>query len=332
MTERPRVVILDELFAKTLLAVQEHHPELAITVAGQSSDRPALLAEAEVVITQNDTVDRELLNRAGHLRLLLKMGRVYENIDVEAGRRRKLAMAMSPRKGPNCVAEHALTLMLALSKNLLQSHEHVANGDYRQLGLEPKQTSQSEYAFKWMRQNIREIRGKTLGIVGFGEIGCELARRARVMGMELLYFKRHALSPELEQRYNLQYRDLHPLLEASDYVCLATPHTPATEHMIGAHELRLIGPEGVLINISRGAVVEETALVTALSQGELGGAGLDVFTFEPLPYDSALCTLDNVILTPHIGGGSGSNPALELTEALTEVQSILGGRPPAEPI
>lgn len=332
MSERPNVVVLDELFASAQQAVQGKFPAMSIAVVRGNDNREGLVATANVLVAQNETVNRELLDAAGDLRLLLKMGRLYDNIDVEAARRRNLPMAISPRKGPSCVAELALTMILALSKQLTKSHRHVANGDYRQLGLEPVKTAEKRYAFKWMKQNIQEIGRKTLGIVGLGEIGCELARRARAMGMQVLYFKRNPLSPELEQRYGIRYNDLHPMLEASDYVCVAAPHTPSTEHMLGADELRLIGPQGFLVNISRGSVVDENALVNALKNGDVAGAGLDVFTYEPLPYDSPLCTLDNVILTPHIGGGSGSNAALELAEALVEVESILAGNPPGEPL
>jgi phosphoglycerate dehydrogenase-like enzyme len=182
------------------------------------------------------------------------------------------------------------------------------------------------------QQNIHEVRRKTLGLVGMGEIGCEIARRAKALEMNVLYFKRNRLRPELEQRYGVLYSDLHPMLEESDYVCLAVPHTPSTEHLIGEKELLLIGQRGFLVNISRGAVVDEEALVEALQKGTIAGAGLDVFTYEPLPADSPLCQLDNVILTPHIGGGTGSNPTLELGEALAEVESILAGNPAQVPL
>ena len=330
MNDRPRIAILDALFSDVLEVVQEQYPDLAISMA--SEDLKATVASTDVLVTQKVPVTADLLDAAGDLRLLLKMGRVYENIDVEAARQLSLPMALTPRKGPNCVAELALTLMLALSKELLQSHGHVAAGDYQQLGLEPELTEEHKYAFKWMKQDIQEIRGRTLGLVGMGEVGCELSRRARVMDMDVLYTKRTPLSPEVERRYDVVYSDLHALLEASDYVCLAVPHTSQTEGMIGAEELRLIGPQSFLINIARGRIVDENALVQALQTGNIAGAGLDVFAYEPLPHDSPLALLENVILTPHIGGGSGSNPTLELGEALAEVESILAGNAPREVI
>ncbi len=263
------------------------------------------------------------------LKVVLKLGRNYENVDVDAVRARGLTFACAPRKGPNCVAELALTFILSLSKDLLVSHISVADGAYRHRGLIPELSAQWKMAFHWMHNTrVHEIRDKTLGIVGMGEIGCELARRTAVMGMRNLYYKRKPLSTELEGLFSAEYRDLDGLLAESDYLCLAVPHTPKTERMIGRDELKLMKKTAYLVNICRGGVVDEDALVAALTDNQLGGAGLDVFTYEPLSADSPLCMLDNVILSPHIGGGSGTNRGLELSEALTELDRIVAGELP----
>jgi phosphoglycerate dehydrogenase-like enzyme len=227
------------------------------------------------------------------------------------------------------VAELAMTLILALSKDLLISHQSVASGAYRLRGLRPERTAQWKMAFHWMHNTrVHEVRGKTLGIVGMGEIGCELALRAHAMGMRNLYYKRNRLSEELEALFHAEYRSLEDLLRESDYVCLAVPHTSETERMIGRDQLALMKREAFLVNICRGGVVDEEALIDALRQGQIAGAGLDVFTFEPLPAESPLCRLDNVILTPHIGGGTGTNRALELGETLEEMARVLAGERP----
>jgi phosphoglycerate dehydrogenase-like enzyme len=195
--------------------------------------------------------------------------------------------------------------------------------------LRPIKTEQWKMAFHWMRHTmVHEVRGKTLGIVGMGEIGAELALRARVMGMKNLYFTRTPLNSELEQRFGAEYRSLEDLLKESDYAALAVPHTPDTDKMIGAEQLAMMKPDAFLINICRGGVVDEDALIDALVHGRLAGAGLDVFEYEPLPADSPLCDLDNVILTPHIGGGSGTNREIELAAVLEETQAFLAGKPP----
>lgn len=329
-SDRRRVLIADAEYAATVPEVAPRFEDLELVCADESHSARVLAASGiEGLITQVEPVDGALLEALPDLRVVLKMGRSYFNVDVGAVRGRGLTFGSVPRKGPNCVAELAMTLILALSKDLLVSHQAVASGAYRLRGLRPERSAQWKMAFHWMHNTrVHEVRGKTLGIVGMGEIGCELALRAHVMGMRNVYYKRSRLSTELEERFHATYRELNDLLGESDYVCLAVPHTPQTERMIGRDELALMKQDAFLVNICRGGVVDEDALIDALRDRQIGGAGLDVFTFEPLPADSPLCELDNVILTPHIGGGTGTNRALELGEALEEMQRVLAGEPP----
>lgn len=322
MTPKPVVLVLDEEFATTLAAISGE-----VELVGRSAlDDAAAVARIEAVICQFDAVDEALLDRLPKVRAVVKMGQSYYNVDVDLLRQRGVALYLSPRKGPNCVAELAMTLMLALSKDLLVSHQAVAEGAYRLRGLKPERSEQWKMAFHWMRHTtLHEVRGKTLGIVGMGEIGCELALRAGAMGMHVVYHKRSPLSAELEARFRAVRKPLDELLEVSDYVVLAVPHTPETERMIGAAELDRMKGSAYLVNICRGGVVDEDALIDALAEQRIAGAGLDVFTYEPLPADSPLCRLDNVILTPHVGGGSGSNRALELGEAAQAAVAALAG-------
>lgn len=330
---RWRVLVADSEFEEAARDIAARVPDMELVVA--PNDDAAAIADGtfDGVIAQTARVDDALLDKLSAARAILKLGRSYFNVDASAVRERELIFASVPRKGPNCVAELAMTLILSLSKDLLVSHQSVAEGAYRLRGLRPAETAQWKMAFHWMRHTgVHEVRGKTLGIVGMGEIGTELARRADVMGMQVLYYKRTPLNDELEARFNVSYRELDDLLRESDYVCLAVPHTPETEKMIGKRELDLMKPGAFLVNICRGGVVDEEAMIEALSAGRLGGAGLDVFNYEPLPADSPLCSLDNVILTPHIGGGTGSNRSLELGEAVEEMQRILSGERPRVPL
>jgi lactate dehydrogenase-like 2-hydroxyacid dehydrogenase len=328
--DRWRILIADEEYAGAISEVSTRFENLELVCPDETQDvRTLASGEFEGLVTQFTPVDRSLLDSMSRVRVVLKVGRSYYNVDVDAVRERGLTFASTPRKGPNCVAELAMTLILALSKDLLISHKSVAEGAYRLRGLRPELTAQWKMAFHWMRHTrVHEVRGKTLGIVGMGEIGCELALRASVMGMRNIYYKRNRLSLELEQRFQAEYRDLKALLQESDYVCLAVPHTPETEKMIGREELALMKEDAYLVNICRGGVADEEALIEALTSNRIAGAGLDVFAFEPLPKDSPLCRLDNVILTPHIGGGTGTNRVIELTEALEEMVRILSGEPP----
>ena len=327
---RAKILVADAEFANSIPKIANQFSELELICASDEQDFKTLAGnDIEGLVCQFATVSSDLLALMNGLKVVLKLGRNYQNIDVDAVRQQKLTLASSPRKGPNCVAELALALILALSKDLLVSHQSVADGAYRMRGLKPERSAQWKMAFHWMHNTrVHEIRGKTLGILGMGEIGCELARRASVMGMRNIYYKRSPLSAELEGLFDAEYRDLETMLAESDYICLAVPHTGETEKMIGASELALMKESAFLVNICRGGVVDEDALIEALSQNRLAGAGLDVFTFEPLQMNSPLLDLDNVILTPHIGGGSGSNRELELGEALIEMQRILSGESP----
>ena len=219
-----------------------------------------------------------------------------------------------------------MTLILALSKDLIISNEAVSLGAYRYRGLKPEITAERKIAFHWMHNTrVHEVVGKTLGIIGMGEIGCELARRASVMGMRNLYYKRSPLSAELESVFDASYAELDDLLAHSDYVCVATPHTPETEGMIGAAQIARMKESAYIVNIARGGIIDEEAMIEALAEDRIAGAGLDVFTYEPLPADSPLCSLDNVILCPHIGGGTGTNRNIELGAALAEMSRLLAG-------
>ncbi len=322
---RSTILIADTEFGDAASTLAAQFPHLELLTASENQKAEDLAAPGIIgIVSQFASVNSALLENLPDLQFVLKLGRSYHNIDVEAVRQRSIDLIIVPRKGPNCVAELALTLIMALSKDLLVSHESVATGAYRLRGLKPERSAQWKMAFHWMHNTrVHEIQNKTLGIIGMGEIGCELARRTSVMGMRNIYHKRSPLSAELERQFDASYRDLDVLLAESDYICLAVPHTPETEKFIAARELALMKENAYLVNICRGGVVDEEALIEALRNGRLAGAGLDVFTFEPLQADSPLLDLDNVILTPHIGGGTGSNRELELGEALTEIAQIL---------
>ncbi len=321
------VLVADEGYEAAAADLAADYPDLRIVCADESADLAAQASgDVAGLIAGAASVDDELLAAMPNLRAVLKLGRSYFNIDVDAVRERGLTFECVPRKGPNCVAELAMTLILALSKDLVISNESVTLGAYRYRGLKPEITAERKIAFHWMHNmRVHEVVGKTLGIIGMGEIGCELARRASVMGMRNLYYKRTPLSAELESAFDATYAELDELLAESDYVCVATPHTPATEGMIGAGQIALMKESAYIVNIARGGIIDEDAMIEALSENRIAGAGLDVFTYEPLPAESPLCALENVILCPHIGGGSGTNRNIELGAALAAVSRLLAG-------
>lgn len=282
-----------------------------------------LLPEADAIIAHRRPIEAGLIAAAPRLRLIQRYGSRPEGIDLEAARRAGVQVGLTPLRGCIAVAELAVTLMLALSKNLVKAHAATVGGAYRERGVEPILTDQRRHSFQWMQlPGLRELYGRTVGIIGYGEIGAEVGRRARALGMRVLYNRRRRLPAALEAEEGATYAEKDELLRASDVVVLATPLTPETERLIGARELGLMRPEAFLVNICRGGVVDEPALVDALRERRIAGAGLDVFQYEPIPHDHPLLSCDNVILTPHIGGGTGGARDKQMHDVLAAVDAF----------
>ena len=289
----------------------------------------ALLAGADAILVQHRTIDATILATAPSLRLVQKYGRREDGLDLESARRASVSVAVMPLRGCIAVAELAMTVMLALSKQLIQAHHDTATGAYRQLGLTPTRTSQRQHAFQWMKlPHLMEVYGKTLGIVGYGEIGTEVSVRARAFGMQVLYTKHRPLPESIEARLGVSWAERETILRESDMVLLSAPHTPETERMIDAAALALMKPSAYLVNIARGGLIDEGALYTALTTRQIAGAALDVFVEEPVPADNPLLHLENVILTPHIGGGTGGARVHQMADVLENIVRAARGDAP----
>jgi glyoxylate reductase len=268
-----------------------------------------LLPEAEFLVIggagQRRPVSAQIIEASPKLRLIQKLGTRYHQIDIEAAARRRIPVAVEPAPSHMNVAEHTFCVMLALARKLFDAHRRVADGYYEKLGLTPAPTSPTQYAYNWTKvSGIAPLHEKVLGIVGFGDIGAEVAKRAIGFGMRTLYYTRHRLSPQEEQEYRVSYVSLEELLRSSDFVSLHASHTPETQDMIDEKTLALMKPTAFLINTARGGLVDERALYRALKEKRIAGAALDVFKQEPTPKDNPLLEMENVIVTPHIAVGS----------------------------
>ncbi len=189
-----------------------------------------------------------------------------------------------PLRGCIAVAELAMTLVLALSKQLIDAHRTTVTGAYRELGLTPTQSSQRVHAFQWMKlPNLQEIRGKRLGIVGFGEIGTEVAKRARAFEMEVVYHKREPLPAWLDEQLGVRHLPLDELLRSSDFVTLHVPHGPATDKLIGARGVGADAADRLPDQHLSWPGHRRAALIEALQSGTIAGAGLDVFELGAAP-------------------------------------------------
>ena len=328
-----KVVFVDPKTPEELEWIAELEPVSSLEVTAPENDSREVLEEmlrtANAIVTQRRSVDAAVIESAPQLKLIQRYGTRPDGVDLEAARKAGVQVATMPLRGCIAVAELAITLVLALSKKLIEAHRATVSGAYRDLEVEPMKTSQRRHNFQWMSlPGLLEVYGRKLGIIGFGEIGTETARRARALGMEVLYNKRTRLSPSAEAAEGVRYATKDELLREADFIHLSTPLTPETEKMIGARELSLMRPTAFLVNTCRGGVVDEDALVDALKAEKIAGAGLDVFVYEPIPYDHPLLKCDNVILTPHIGGGTGGARVKQMVDVLENVAEFAQGGTP----
>ena len=248
------------------------------------------LSEADILISTFDKpVTAEMIASAPHLRLITNFGVGYNNIDLDACRRRGIRVTNTPQPVIEPTAELAFALMITVARRVAEFDRTLRDGTCQPMAV--------------MNNLSHSLYGKTLGIIGLGRIGQALARRAVASGMHIIYHNRHRLDEQIEKQYSAQYVDMEALLQQSDFVSLNLPYTPEVRHLIGAAELRQMKPTAYLINTARGAHVDEQALVDALQNGTIAGAAMDVYEHEP-QISPELLRLDNVVLSPHTGTGT----------------------------
>ena len=240
----------------------------------------ALLSHADAIIGQVNLSDSQFKS-AGKLKIIQTLSAGYDKIDLEKAGQYKVRIANNDGENAVSVAEHVLMLIFALYRRLLFHHHSVTNGPWKNL-----------------KHTNRELSGKTLGIYGLGHVGKALAQRASALGVKVQYFD-ILRQFEAEKKWRLKYVFPEDLLKSSDIISYHVPKTKFTRKIINHNSLKQMRPDALLINTSRGDVQDETAIYEALSSGQISGAGIDVFEVEPLPENSPLRKLKNVVLTPH---------------------------------
>ncbi len=322
MPARPRIVVarrlpeaaLARLAAAADVWVSPHERPLT------EAELHAAVAGADALLAMlHDRVDEPLLAAAGpRLRCVANVAVGYDNVDLAACARRGVQVTNTPGVLTDATADVAMGLILAVTRRF---------GEGERL-LRARQPWQWSFSFILGTG----IQGKTLGIVGLGEIGRATARRARAFGMEIVYSGRRQAPPEVEAELGGARRvQLDELLAQSDVVSLHCPLTPQTRHLIDAEALRLMRREAYLVNTARGAVVDEAALVEALRAGAIRGAGLDVFEREP-ELHPGLLELESVVLLPHVGSATVETRAAMAELAAGNVLAVLAGEPPLTPV
>jgi D-3-phosphoglycerate dehydrogenase len=297
--------------APELERLRDEGCEILINQQGRAYNEAELIeaiSDVNATIAGAEPYNERTLAAATSLKVIARVGVGYDMIDIEAATRHNVAVAMAFGTNHEAVADHAFALLAALCNQLPTYHQQITGG-------------------AWGARFHRSLWQGTIGIIGLGRIGRALARRCEGFEMRILATD-IAPDPNYAAANGIEMVDLETLLRESDFVSVNAPHTDLTDKMINTETLALMKPGSYVINTARGGLVDEVALINALESRQIAGAGLDVMAVEPLPSDSQLRSLDNVILTPHCAGVSDKAVTLMLERAVDNVLAIKDGRKP----
>jgi gluconate 2-dehydrogenase len=311
------VLVTREVFDETLDYLREHcevdanQDDVPLTgdaLAARAADKDA------VVCSLTDRIDSALIARCPRLKVVANIAVGYNNIDVPACTARGIMATNTPGVLDDSTADLAWTLMLGAARRITEVERYIRNGEWK--GWRLKQ---------WLGVDVHHA---TLGIVGMGRIGQAIAKRAAGFDMRVVYHNRTRVAEDVEHKLNASHVSLDELLRVSDFVVLQVPYSPQTHHLIAASELAKMKPTAILVNSTRGGVVDDDALIAALKNGTIRAAGLDVFENEP-KLNPAFLELDNVVLAPHVGSSTeATRRAMAMTAAKNAVAALSGARPP----
>ena len=312
-----KVLVTARMPEEVLALIRREH-EVESYAVDPPMDRQKFLesiADKEgLLCTITDRIDTELLACVPVLRVIANFGVGFEHIDLAAATQRGIPVTNTPGVLTDTTADLAFALILATARRVVEGDRKVREGKFQYWA-----------PLLFLGQ---EVSGKTLGIIGMGRIGQAMARRAAGFGMKIIYHNRTLLAPAQEQELKASAAPLSILLGEADFVSLHVPLTPQTRHLIGPHELALMKPSAYLINTARGEVVDEAALVAALRQGQIRGAGLDVYENEP-HLTPGLADLENVVLLPHVGSATvETRTRMAMISAENLLAGLRGDPPP----
>jgi glyoxylate/hydroxypyruvate/2-ketogluconate reductase len=267
-----------------------------------------------IVCSVVDRIDEALLARCPKLKAVCNVGVGYNNIDVDACTKRGIMVTNTPGVLDDSTADLAFALILAAARRVTEAEAWLRAGNWK------------EWDFELLLG--ADVHHATLGIIGMGRIGQAVARRARGFDMHVIYHNRNRVAADIEQACHADYRGFDALLREADFVLLQLPYTKETHHLIGARELALMKPTAMLINVARGGVVDDAALVDALKNKRIAGAGLDVFENEPKLHPG-FYDLKNVVLVPHVGSATlATRKNMAMTAANNLIAALTVGNPP----
>lgn len=318
--KRPHVIVTRKLPDAIETRMMElFRPTLNLDDVAFTQDQlKAAMAEADVLVpTVTDRIDADVIAAAGpNLRLIASFGTGVDHIDLATAKARGITVTNTPGVLTEDTADITMALILAVARRLIEGERLVRSGDWA----------------GWSPTGMlgHRLTGKRLGIVGMGRIGRAVARRARGFGLSIHYHNRNRVPQEVEDALEATYWDsLDQMLARMDVVSTNCPRTPATYHLINARRLKLMKRDAILINTSRGEVIDETALSVALKQQELGGAGLDVFEREP-SVNPKLLKLPNVVLLPHMGSATIEGRLDMGQKVIINIRTFVDGHTPPD--
>ena len=305
MTDKPKILFADKIHDSAISLAEEFADvttDFEITPEEILSQIPEYDA---VIVRSRSQVRKDAIDAGAKLKAIGRAGVGLDNIDVDYAKGKGIAVVNAPTSLTVSVAELSLGLMFCLARHLHHADRTMRDGEWNKK--------------KYMGV---ELHGKTIGIIGFGRIGRELAMKAGALGMDILAYDPY-LTLEDFKEYNAEQCELEDLLARGDFISVHVPATKDNKNFIDAEKLALMKPTAYIVNTSRGTIMDEGALTYALKSGKIAGAGLDVYQEEPLPEESELKALDNVVLTPHIGAGTEDAQIVAGTVVVEQIRRIL---------
>ncbi|MGB9831328.1 MAG: glyoxylate reductase, partial [Fervidicoccus fontis] len=320
---KPRVYITREIPSVGLELIKKYF-EVEVWPEYWAPPREILLEKVKnidgLVSLLTDKIDAELLDKAKNLKIISQYAVGYDNIDLSYATKKGVYVTNTPGVLTDSTADLTFALILAITRRIVEADKFVRDGSW-----ERSRTGWHPLMLLGM-----ELKGKTLGIIGMGRIGRAVAQRALGFEMNILYYDVNKLPPEEEKRLNAQYASLEELLEKSDVVSIHTDLNKSTYHLINEERLKRMKKTAYIINVARGPIIDTQALVKALKEGWIAGAGLDVFESEPLPSNHELTKLNNVVIVPHIGSATHEARNGMAMKVATNLIEFLNGRVPPD--
>ena len=317
---KPRILISRAL-PEEVIARARSRADVDLHAGDKPLSKTELMARVKdregLVCLITDTIDASVLESCPALKVVSNVAVGFNNIDVAAATKRGVVVTNTPDVLTETTADFAWTLLMATARRVVEADRYVRDGKFTQ--------------WEYMVLLGGDVHDKTLGIIGFGRIGRAMARRALGFNMRVLYQDAVAADPATERELRATRTDTATLLRDSDFVSIHTPLLPDTRHLINAQSLRTMKKTAYLVNASRGPVVDEAALVQALTEGWIAGAGLDVFEEEPKVHPG-LMGLSNVVLAPHIASASSDTRIKMAALAVDNCLAVLEGQPPPTPV